>query len=362
MDFSCEPNHSSNLQIRSKEPFNAEPPVDSLVAHEYTPENLVYCRNHGPVPTLDDTYTLKVDGKVKKELSFPVAALESQFQSHDVVAALQCAGNRRNTMALKKEVSGVGWGDGVVCNAKWSGVYLRDVLLKAGVDPSAKAGFVCFESDFTSTQDDSFYGGSISLVRAMDKDADVLLATHMNGVRLSYDRGFPLRVIVPGYCGARWVKWLHRITVSDQESPNYYQKKDYKVLPPDVDSRERASKAWDSVPPVELMPVNSAVASAEIRPTGNIYAKGYALGDVVGVKVSVNKGRSWAWAKITYQEGKWSWKLWEIEMPIDERDQTNGKVEVWSAAVSRDNETQPLDCTWNYRGVCYNGPGVKVVG
>lgn len=56
------------------------------------------------------------------------------FAKVKVVTAIQCAGNRRESMTDVKPVKGLGWSVGAVSNSEWTGVRLRDVLKHAGVD------------------------------------------------------------------------------------------------------------------------------------------------------------------------------------------------------------------------------------
>jgi sulfite oxidase len=78
-------------------------------------------------------------------------------------------------MSAFKKVKGVLWKDGVIANAKWSGVRLCDVLNHVGVQDDGH-GHICFASHATLCQDDEYYGSSIPISKAMAQDGDVLLA------------------------------------------------------------------------------------------------------------------------------------------------------------------------------------------
>jgi len=186
----------------------------------------------------------------------------------------------------------------------------------------------------------------------------------MNGRPLTPDHGFPFRMVVPGYTGARWVKWVDQITVAERESENYYQQKDYKVLPVKVQTHEMADEEdwWSKIPPILANPLNSAVASVKIVGQDKLQVKGYATrgatGQVIEVEVSADEGQTWQTATIAYEEGRWSWTLWEalLKKPLGLKDQ---RVTVWSRAVDESGESQQLDTDWNLRGVAYSAVGEK---
>jgi len=89
-----------------------------------------------------------------------------------------------------------------------------------------------------SEESNDFYGSSIPLSIALDPWSDVLLAFGLNGAVLTWDNGFPLWTICPGIIGAWSVKWITSIEVWIGESPNFYQKWDYKLLVPRVEKKE----------------------------------------------------------------------------------------------------------------------------
>ncbi|KAJ7931355.1 Oxidoreductase, molybdopterin-binding domain-containing protein [Mycena leptocephala] len=380
MNYADEPQHSDLLTIRAVEPFNAEPPAAALVEFEQTPEDLVYCRNHGPVCEFpEESYFLTVKSSDAILLRISLPELRRSFLKADVVAVLQCAGNRRNEMGAIKPVNGVTWADGVVANCKWGGVRLCDLLKRIGVHTGDYA-HVCFASYATPCEDDEYYGASIPLKKAITPETmfclhmrsanfmphinDPLRFPQMNDETLSADHGGPLRVVVPGYLGARWVKWVDTIVLSPTESPNYYQQRDYKILPPEVDSKAAALPLWSKYPSMSALPLNSVVGSVTPTLTTthgllSVHIKGYALpgeedgGNVSAVEVSVDDGATWTPATISYQQGKWSWTLWEVT--VDGVSQTGT---VYSRVKDEVGGVQKRECNWNLRGVGFNAWGV----
>ncbi|EPT01408.1 hypothetical protein FOMPIDRAFT_1145132 [Fomitopsis schrenkii] len=379
MDFSKEVSHSKLLIIRGHQPFNAEPKASALVQFAITPDELVYCRNHGPVQEYDeDEFEVRirvrdvhVDGQAfAAEKVMKAKDIREKFEMAEVEAALQCAGNRRKEMSTIKPVVGVLWDDGVIANCKWGGARLRDVLAAAGLPEAllqrgseieTTAGpsglFVRFNSSVTPTENDTYYGASISLEKALSNDA--LLAYEMNNEPLSPDRGGPLRIVVPGYLGARWVKWVDEIEVCMQESPNYYQARDYKVLPQEIETKDQAKGAWSKYPSMTTLPLNSVIASLTRRSPTELIVKGYAIGrgsaEVTKVEVSLDEGMSWLPARITYQGGKWSWTLWSVSVAVDEG--AHGTLHC--RASDEKGNVQQKTCPWNMRGVAYCPWGAK---
>ena len=186
----------------------------------------------------------------------------------------------------------------------------------------------------------------------------------MNGKPLPINHGAPVRVIAPGIAGARCVKWLERITVQPTESENFYQKRDYKILPPEATDKEKAKDHWDATPALQDMPINSVIASPQtgdsikLDTDGMTDIRGYALpqgvdGPVMKVEVSVDEGATWKKAELMGDGGKWSWVLWKVRMKLSIGD----RQRILSRATDKNGNVQCANPRWNLRGVAYNGYG-----
>ena len=148
-----------------------------------------------------------------------------------MTATLQCAGNRRAGLIAIRDIPGEApWGPGATGTA-CGGRRARRRAELAG--PRPEAAHVGFEgADLCpEAQPAQPFGGSIPLGKA--RRPEVLLAWEMNGEPLPPVHGAPLRVVVPGYIGARSVKWLERIEVRATPWKGYFQEVAYRLLPED---------------------------------------------------------------------------------------------------------------------------------
>jgi sulfite oxidase len=373
--YAAEPVRHPALQPITERPFNAEPPAAMLVDKQITPNPLFFVRNHLPVPHIDPArYVLEVKGQGLRTVHLTLEDMRKLFSQYTVEATLHCAGNRRSEMQRVREAKGLAWGVGAVSNAAWTGVRLRDVLAFAGLPVEARgeridadgavaeARHVQFEGldqDMTGT----FYGASIPLDRALNPDSDVILAYEMNGEPLPRDHGSPLRVVVPGVVGARSVKWLGRVVVSRDESPNHWQQKDYKAFCPSVDW---ANVDFSQAPAIQDHPVNSAICSpapGAVIPdeATEVPVKGYAWSGggraIIRVDVSGDGGHSWQTADLKQPsnmqpDGKrWAWTLWEASVPV--RRGGRRSPELVCKAVDSSYNVQPdsFEGIWNLRGL-----------
>src|SRR5260370_20065604 len=244
----------------------------------------------------------------KRELSLDER--RSMSPVHTVTATLECAGNRRGELMAVKPIPGeVPWGADVIGTATWRGVPLREVLQAVGVEADAR--YVAFTSlDEAQFEGEKVsFGSSIALEKALSPD--VLLAYEMNDAPLAPEHGFPLRVIVPGYIGARSVKWLRELTLQEHISTNPYQARDYKLFPPEVTAR---TADWSRGKTIEDLILNAVITTpqeGEIVAAGPTPIPGYAItGEGTpyeGVELPVDWGKYWATTEICKRAYSFAW-------------------------------------------------------
>ena len=234
---------------------------------------------------------------------------------------------------------------------------------------------MCFNAPDVSQLADppQAYGGSIPLDKAMSPE--VLLAWEMNGEPLTPVHGAPLRVVVPGWIGARSVKWLTSIVLSADPSTDYFQATAYRLLPPEADPDQAGPGDGLSLGPVALnceilSPVHGdAVNVIE----GSFSVAGYAFAGqdrrVARVDVSIDGGLNWCQADVEEPLSDWTWQHWtcrvddQIAPDVDATAPGAEEITVVARAWDDTGALQPREAAdlWNPKGYVNNSwPSVQV--
>lgn len=316
-----------------------------------TPNDAFFVRYHlADLPlTIDpDTYRLEISGQVDKPLSLSLADLK-QMPATELVAVNQCSGNGRGL--FEPRVAGGQAANGLMGNARWTGVSLRAVLDRAGV----KAGGVQVSFDGL---DGPVAEKTPDFVKALDldhaRDNEVMLAWAMNGEDLPFLNGYPLRLVVPGYYGTYWVKHLKTIAVLDKPLANFWMATAYRI--PDND----CNCVTPGIAPAKTKPIGrykvrsfitSVDAGASLKP-GPMTLSGIAFDGGAGIKsveVSADGGKAWQPATLGADLGKYSFRGWSAPITL-----ATGDHALQVRATSNAGETQPGEQPWNPSGYLRN--------
>jgi sulfite oxidase len=337
--------------FHQKTPPNGGPPLHRLIEEFATPVQDFFLRIHGDIPELDgSTFRLKIGGLAKRPSEFSLKELAERFPVKEITATLQCAGNRRSSAsAIKPVPNEVSWGNEAISTAEWKGCSLTDVLNFAGFDDQARNVEFIGADRCSKEGTEVHFGGSIPLFRALQ--GDVLLAWEMNGKPLASEHGAPLRAIVPGYIGARSVKWLNEINLLVDPSKNLYHAHAYRLFPSGASS---ASADWENALELGELSVNSCICAIEDVSNG-LLVKGYATagGNRHIVRVDVGYGEPLKWREASFQDPPEPgiWRRWQALIPK----LLVGELvcaRAWDSAAN----TQPEDPenVWNFKGYMNN--------
>jgi DMSO/TMAO reductase YedYZ molybdopterin-dependent catalytic subunit len=325
---------------------NAETPLELLTDY-LTPNELFFVRSHWIPRTPDlSRWRLKIDGEVAKPIELSLADLR-KLPVTEVTCVLQCAGNGRGLYT--PPLPGVQWRYGAVGNARWRGVRVREVLQRAGVSASAKH-LHAFGSDDPPSKVPPFHR-SIEIEKAMD---DAILAYEMNGVALPAAHGAPLRLVVPGWAGDHWMKWLVRLSPQREPQHGFYMDTAYRY--PLRPGAPGVAFKPEEMAPVTAMSVKSNITTApkQARVGTSHDVRGFAFSGapyVAKVEVSDDDGATWRTATLDPRHDPYAWRLWSYRWTPAAK----GTARIVVRATDSRGAVQPREATWNQSGYLHNG-------
>lgn len=334
----------TKMRVMTKRPLNAETPRENL--RTWITDNAVFFkRNQGQfmdIPIKLSDWQLHIEGLVEKKLRVTYDDLE-RLPKVEAANTLECSGNSRSL--LKQKAAGNPWTIGGVGNAIWGGIWLRELLEKAGLQD--KAEHVSFEG-----LDKPLGSAGIKFIRSIPIEkamSSTLLAYEMNGQPLPLEHGFPLRALALGWTGANCVKWVHKITVLDRPYEGFFMDNVYRVFQKGEDPKSGEVVKDIDIKSIIVEPANEASFSAGIVPVrGSAYA-GEAV--IQKVEISVDDGQTWNPAKLIGLQQPYAWRHWEYMWQAKLR----GDFTIMARATDSDDRRQPETARWNMLGYGNNG-------
>lgn len=298
-----------------------------------TPNASVFAVSHYGTPEVDASkFALEISGLVKKPVKLTIDQIKSR-KKKDVIATLECSGNSSNPGFM-----------GAIGNVRWTGTPLGPLLRDcAPLNRAIEAVFFGADEKVEKIRDKDYtqqFARALSMSDALRDE--VILAWEMNGEPLTKEHGAPLRLIVPGWFGIAWVKWLTRIELHDRRFMSKWMAREYVT----IRGEERDGKTiWreTSVGPIDT---KSIIARAVRMPNGKMRLTGAAWTDgapLDRVEIQIRRGDKsqpgdkWIAAELDKPRAKYAWRFFHHDWDAKE----SGDFYVVSRAIDREGRAQP---------------------
>jgi DMSO/TMAO reductase YedYZ molybdopterin-dependent catalytic subunit len=227
-------------------------------------------------PQLDvDSWRLTSGGLVDRPGPLTLADLRALPATHQFVT-LSCISNPV--------------GGDLIGTSRWSGVSLQQLLPALAVKTSA--------THLKLTSADGFF--EVVALDAVRSDPRIMLAYDWDGIPLSTEHGFPLRLYVPDLYGMKQPKWVVAIDALDHWVPGFW-----------------VARGWDKDGHV----ATTAAVDTAVRRGAVIEVGGFAYAGARGIsRVEVRADqRDWQPARIREALSQTTWVIWrtEFDLPDD---------------------------------------------
>lgn len=346
------------LTFLNDRPVLAEAPAHVL-DDDITPGKHLFIRNNGHAPAPEtlkpENWKLEIAGEsCGKPATFTLGELKGQFEHHSYQMVLECAGNGRSE--FNPPTHGTQWTTGAVGCPKWTGVRLRDVLKRCGLQENAVyIGYYGADIHLSGDVKKTSISRGAPLRKALEDET--LLAFAMNGEDIPWMNGHPLRLVFGGWPASTCGKWLKKIVVRDREHDGEKMTGDSYRMPrhPVAPGTKVPAEEMDII---GSMPVKSLVTfpqSGISQPVAQaLTLRGHAWAgehEVTAVHVSIDFGATWQQTTLAKPVNRYAWQRWQTQVRLPQK----GYYEVWARATDDQGRSQPMVLPgWNPKGYLNN--------
>jgi DMSO/TMAO reductase YedYZ molybdopterin-dependent catalytic subunit len=180
-----------------------------------TPTALAFIRTESPPAAAQhNPWTIRASGLIADQSALTLADLTRHARNMGP-HLLECSGNNNPANF------------GLMSVCEWDGVLLSDVVSRLRPASGAASVLVGGMDHERRRSAESIGGASwVFPLAALDR-LGAFFAVRMNGEPLPLDHGAPVRLVVPGWYGCTWIKWVNEVRLTALDEPATSQMKEF---------------------------------------------------------------------------------------------------------------------------------------